>query len=380
MQQNPYKYHGPLDPDKDRSVFIERSSESGEVISGIMRGEYWTILGPRQIGKTTFLNQLINELAAYICLYFDMEVCPDTDQQFYDWLIDRISDQMLEAGAKINLKNGKDFGPEIKFYDFLKSIEIRSSNKIIFFFDEIEKTPSVKSFLHLWRKVFNERSFRAELEKFGVVIAGSVDLIALTVGPTSPFNISKKLYLKELSEHYARRLIIDPMKQLELKLDPEAIDELILRTSGHPQLLQHLCYLLVASAAETDRSITKSQIQGCIDTLFIASDNLSALRQEIQMNGRLAELIKNILSGEKIHFLPHQEFNIAGVGPIVKSGEFCAIRNRIYEEFLRKIINLDCSDDHEVAKNCYVMYIKSRDFSQINWATESEEFILRHLF
>jgi len=380
MQENPYKYTGPLYPDKDKLICIQRNKEIEQVISGILRGDYWTILGPRQIGKTTFLNQLINELSTFICLYFDMEVCPETEQSFYEWLIEIITDQILATGATINFKVRKDFGPEIKFYNFLRSIEIKGKNKIIFFFDEIAKTPSVKSFLHLWRKIFNERKYRSELNKYEVVIAGSVDLIALTIGPTSPFNISKKLYLEELTEEDAKNLISEPIKQLGIRLDEVTKEELIFQTSCHPQLLQHLCYLLVDNAMKKEFSITSADVQNSIETLLVTSDNLNALRKEIQLNKKLMQLVEKILKGEKIQYLPYQDFNISGTGPIIQQDDFCAIRNKIYEDFLRRVILVNCVEKAESDEPEYVTTILFRDFSQVSNSVELDEKFLHQLF
>ena len=65
-------------------------------------------------------------------------------------------------------------------------------------FDEIGRVPYVKSFLGLWRKVFHDRKYHRELEKYAVIISGAEDLIELTYGPTSPFNISKIKILSNL--------------------------------------------------------------------------------------------------------------------------------------------------------------------------------------
>ena len=47
MNRNPYKYKGPLDPEKDELVCIPRTEEVAQVIDGIISGDYWAIHGPR---------------------------------------------------------------------------------------------------------------------------------------------------------------------------------------------------------------------------------------------------------------------------------------------------------------------------------------------
>ena len=58
MQQNPYRYIGPLDPVKDGVVCLSRAKDIKRLINGINRGDYWAVQGPGRSGKTTLLNQL----------------------------------------------------------------------------------------------------------------------------------------------------------------------------------------------------------------------------------------------------------------------------------------------------------------------------------
>ena len=335
MQENPYKFTGPLHPQKDKIICIPRKNELDHVISGILRGDYWTILGPRQMGKTTLLNQLIHELTAFNCIYFDMESCPDSEEIFYKYLEDVIKENIIQNGFKIQNEARKDFGNEINFYNFLISIQDLGNKKIILLFDEIERVPLVKSFLKLWRKIFNVRNYNPALNKYAVVIAGSVDLIDLTIGKTSPFNISKKLYLGELSKSDAEILIEHPLKQLGIKIAPNAKDEIIQLTSCHPQLLQHLCYLLVEQAVAAKKQINKSDVEQAVETLYVESDNLSTMANEIKSDKKLFELVEKILNGDQVHYLPFKKYSIAGTGPIISDSQYSRIRNEIYKKFLK---------------------------------------------
>jgi predicted AAA+ superfamily ATPase len=90
---NPFKYLGPLDPEKDEMVCAKRENDAELVVNGILRGDYWAIIGPRQIGKTTFLRLLEKKLKddsnnPYI-LYFDFQVPPSTDKTLYQTMVDQ---------------------------------------------------------------------------------------------------------------------------------------------------------------------------------------------------------------------------------------------------------------------------------------------------
>ncbi|MFX0136665.1 MAG: AAA-like domain-containing protein [Candidatus Hodarchaeota archaeon] len=380
MLENPYKFIGPLFPEEDKLVCIPRKKELDGVISGIMRGDYWTILGPRQIGKTTFLNQLIHELSAFTCIYFDMESCPSTDELFFKLLMDTIADQVLKDKFKIQIDDEKDFGPEINFYNFLKSIDSKGNKKIVFFFDEIERATVVKDFLKLWRKIFNERNYHPELKKYAVVIAGSVDLIDLTIGKTSPFNISKKLYLGELPKSDAEILIDHPTRELGIHLDPEAKNQIVLQTACHPQLIQQLCYLVVEQKLKKDKWITKLDVENAIEVLFVESDNLSTLANEIKSDNMLMELIVKILNGEEVHYLPFQKYSIAGTGPIIQRNKLCSIRNKIYEDFIKDIIDPTIGYKGGEDEPTYLTTIYLKELSKNSLLSEPHKKLLKYLF
>lgn len=380
MHENPYKFTGPLHPIHDELICMSREKELEQVISGILHGDFWTILGPRQIGKTTFLNQLIHELSAFNCIYFDMESCPKAEEVFYSWLEDTIIDSFAKNTLKIHKTDKKDYGHEINFYNFLSSIEEKGHKKIVLLFDEIERLPFVKSFLKLWRKIFNERNFHPELKKYAVVIAGSVDLIELTIGRTSPFNISKKLYLDELSPNFAELLMNQPVKKIGIQFDPEVKNEIINQTSCHPQLLQHLCYLIVSQASGHDAAFTKSDVESAIEILFVESDNLSSLANEIKSDSTLRELIEKMLSKDDVPYLPYKKYSIAGTGPIAQQKKLCALRNKIYEDFIGNIIDHTFSYKDAAEEADYLIKIFIKDHSKNILLNQSHEKLLKYLF
>ena len=89
MLENPYRFTGPLNPVDHEAVCAPRNNEIAKVVSGIKNGDYWSIIGPGQIGKTTLLKQLMHILTGYHHIYIDMESTPDSSE-FYEMLIQTI--------------------------------------------------------------------------------------------------------------------------------------------------------------------------------------------------------------------------------------------------------------------------------------------------
>jgi hypothetical protein len=164
-----------------------------------------------------------------------------------------------------------------------------------------------------------------------------VDLIEKTGGPNSPFNIAKIFEMKDLSNEESTVLIEDPMKQLNIIIETEAKEYLLQQVSGHPQLLQHLCHLLVEMAVKNHNIVNVKEVDKAITGLFKTNSTLNILQRHLKENKKLARLVKKILKGENKVYYPYKEFSFSGVGAIVDNQGFCSIRNNIFARFLEHI-------------------------------------------
>ncbi|MCK4763327.1 MAG: AAA-like domain-containing protein [Candidatus Aminicenantes bacterium] len=342
MEENPYEYTGPLDPVKHELTCVPRAVDVNRVIAGIKKGDYWAVLGPRQIGKTTFLRQIKQQSENEYHVYIDFEVIPSIkERDFYCWLRDEIFNRVP---SKQDFQKKHDFENENPGFGFLCFLEwFRAEDKkkkIILLFDEIDRLPFLREFLHIWRKVFHERYENEELRQYAPVITGSVDLIEKTTGPTSPFNIAKLLYLKDFSHGHSENLINRSFKKLNINIEHKAKNKLVSRISGHPQMLQHACYILVDRAGKPNVTITGKEVKEAIDELMVLNSNLDTLKQNIINNKILESLLRDILNGKRRKFYPYKEFAISGVGAITNKKSNCAIRNKVYRkciiDFMKK--------------------------------------------
>jgi len=339
MVDNPYRYKGPLDPDRDKWVCVPRTGNVERVVTGITKGDYWAIIGPRQVGKTTFLRLLQKEYPYAHYIYLNFEINAPTNEPFYKSLCQEFRKQVPSHYRQSNDENWEANSPEINFLNFLENFTPSDDQKkIILLFDEIEKIGFVGNFLHLWRKVYHERYYKPALNKYLVVLAGSVGLISLTQGANSPFNIAEIYEIKDFTEEETLTLIEEPLKHLHIEIEPEAKLKIVSETSGHPQLLQHLCHILVENAQGKDRVIRKEYIDEAIHALFTSNSVLDTLKQDIRLNHLLEDLLSDIADGKKRDYFPNKEFSNSGAGAIVDGHTYCAVRNGIYKKFIRGIL------------------------------------------
>ncbi|MFC2146811.1 hypothetical protein ACFLRT_05550, partial [Acidobacteriota bacterium] len=177
--------------------------------------------------------------------------------------------------------------------------------------------------------------------------------------------------------------IVEPFKELGITVEPGAKAALITETSGHPQLLQHLCYIMIEKFLQQRKNITGVDVENAIQRLFIESDNLRFLHQQIKTDGILEDLIKRVLEGEKIEYAPYQHLSLSltGTGPIIRKDSYCAIRNKLYERFLSKVMGKAPAKNEkkeEVTGYKTSIYLKA-PFDE-NSTAENEEPFLKCLF
>jgi len=355
--KNPYVYLGPLDPENDVLVCIPRESEVNKVIAGIERGDYWSILGPRQIGKTTFLRLLMEKLSPSChTIFLNLEVAYDKKSLFRE-LIKQINDKKISK-QNIDEKIITNEYPDLDFFRFLENFVPKDDNRIVFIFDEIDGMPYLKEFLQLWRKVFSERQWNNNLKKYIVITAGAEELVKLTMGPTSPF-VTQTLLLSDFKEKESMQLLkklfdiiethpngsflskMNNKKKIgKLEITKEAANFLLEQLDGHPQMFQHACYLLVEQAISTSKPIVEQDVENAIETLFLENTSLETLKASIEKNEKLKELVIDILNGEKRKFFSVKEFALLGSGAIKEADSYCKIRNEVYERAIEDILKI----------------------------------------
>lgn len=347
MQNNPYKFSEPLDPNLDEPVCIQREETVNKIIEGVVfQNDYWVIYGSNYSGKTTLFKLIKANYPRAHYVYVDFNAKPGIDKTvFYAELYRSIIKETASNQSSLDLTHRYFQGdnPDIQFFKLLRQVTFsKPGKKIILFFDNIEYLSFYKDFLILWRKIFIERQIHGELKKYSVIITGPNSLIALTIGTGSPFNIAKTMYLSDFTTVESCSLIDKPLQQMGISIEPDAREFILNQVAGHPQMLQHLCHILVEKTVESGSKgiITIEDVQNAIDILLGESHCLRLLQQDIETNEKLKSLLTALCQGEKKKFLAYQEFSTFGAGAVVEKNYNCVFRNPVYERFIRDFLKI----------------------------------------
>ena len=141
--QNPYFHRGPI---RQLDYFFGRNQEVTSVLSLIKNNQSVSIVGPRRIGKTSFLLHISRpEIMAqhslsfdkHIFVYIDCSGLSDLDQaDFYRLILEETEDQLLDQGLKMELA----IPDTLTYRQFGRTLRrlSRQGFKLIYLLDEFE--------------------------------------------------------------------------------------------------------------------------------------------------------------------------------------------------------------------------------------------------
>ncbi|MDA1053584.1 MAG: AAA family ATPase [Planctomycetota bacterium] len=238
---SPYKFSGPV----GRDVFFGREVELRRILE--TQGTNFSIVGARQIGKSSLLHQVrreVNEnklIENTTALYMDASNCRQLEQ--FCWtLIDAFSPAISEANIG-NLVDCVEHGDIQGFLDCLLGVIRRGANRYLLLIDEVDDLLDAQEavrFERLARTLANEGRVR-------FVLSGYRRLKQRTNDRASHlFNLVDPINLGPLSEIEARSLVAKPMARIGVRFQGAGTIDLILKAgSTIPWLLQFFCDLLI---------------------------------------------------------------------------------------------------------------------------------------
>ena len=309
---------------------IGRPAELDKVRLHLARGEYVSILAPRQTGKTTFLHDVRRRIPNSI--YVDLEA------KEYSDVSDVVASLARSAGDKRSAKTRS-------LAEFLEGL---GEPRRVFLVDELASARVVAaSILRQIRAYYTESLARQEKVIHQFVIAGSADLAALTQDDdpnVSPFNIAAVVYLEDFGMAETTEFV---RRRAGEAFSSEVIGRVFEYTRGHPYLTQFLCdylYHQPKDGIEKRLADLASFLEECG---IEASVNIQSLVSHLFDSRNEPEFVlptlKKILAGPNVAFsmsnriirrlqLQH--------GCIRNDQGMCVVRNPIYGSVLQKNIEI----------------------------------------
>jgi hypothetical protein len=336
-----FKTKGPLDPELDRKLYVERQ-ELRELL-GLCRQptvySYGALLSSRQTGKTTILYRLRQQLRASLAAAFiDLSVLRNQSaaacyQYFAQRLQAELSPWLREDAGQAPATS---LETSVDLLSFLEAVATRArAPRIIVMLDEVGalSPESSDSFFNLLRTVFNvARGFDTVLSKFLFIFSGAVDLYDLTFGTNSPLNICEKIYLDDLSPAGVQQLV-DCFRRFGPPPFEGMAEQLYALTSGHVYLTVRLCSLIERRRLGT---LTPQAVQEACDAVLQGDDNLQHVIRRLEMFPDARARLYDIMQRENETPFSRNDTTLARLEMFgaIRGDGVCRVRNELYRRML----------------------------------------------
>ncbi|MBM7560347.1 MULTISPECIES: AAA-like domain-containing protein [Marinitoga] len=263
---------GPVD--KNTCYYVERPELMEEALDHIENWRYFTVSAPRQTGKTTFLNEIVEKTKdKYLPIFISFETLGriENESEFMEFFKEKID-------FYLQFKYGKSFEyKKISKISHINRYIIEMSEKfekeIILMIDEFEKFNNeelMNEFLHAIREMYHMRKGY----KLRSVILISVNYLSgVLEDNASPFNIAEHIEVP----YFTKEKVYDLLNQHEKEtgqLFEEEVKELIWHNAGgQPGLTNALAYDLVTKKAKNEKIITKVHFEKTLnDFMYVYID------------------------------------------------------------------------------------------------------------
>ena len=395
----------------EKHYMVHSKEKIGKILNMVKDGDYFTINGARQYGKTTILRALKKELeqnfTVFSISFEGVGHTPYLDEESFIYFFVRQLYEPIEYGEVVDVTpdmvklfeemfkldaSNRNFTELSRFISKLCKI---SNKPIVLMIDEVDQASNHEMFLSFLGMLRDKFLRRVERPTFQSVILASVyDIknLKLKIRPNeehqynSPWNIAADFTINLcFTVSDIGQMLSEYEKDNHCGMDINKIAQAIYDyTSGYPYLVSKICKLIDEKqggsieagtfkwTTEGVRVAVKS-ILGETNTLF------DDMRKKLDDYPKLREMIYDMLfQGFKIPFNRYNEIINIGVmfGFMSENDSVAVISNRIFETYFYNLfiseeaLNSDMYKAGSMAKNQFIhngsldMELVMRKFSE----------------
>lgn len=337
------------------------------IISGIIRGNYYSLLGPRYSEKTLFLQMVIEELEKdefMKCIYWEASELQriTKTKTLYNQIKRKFADKLkndIHSDSSIAIKSGnnrklneiieKPINSSSRFKEFLFEILANNNFRFILILNRLQLLPKyvTRGVLSCLREVYNSRVINKEFTRLNVIISGSSNLLEFTKDPNSPFNISHPLLLGQLTSDEAQSKVI-AYSEHEIYCTMKARDYLLSEFNNHPYFISNISPVIFKyvhgkdeHAVTLDHTIKylndfiRGQVQDVSDKYL--KEMVARVKDDIQIYESILELLKC----DRIKLQEPEpgvsKFTLSGA--MIEENRTLEFTNNVVRRFLKSYLN-----------------------------------------
>ncbi|MDR1724214.1 MAG: AAA-like domain-containing protein [Tannerella sp.] len=344
---------------KDKHYMIDSSERLRGVKRLIDMEQYFVIHAPRQSGKTTYLNELTDQINAegkYYALYCSAE----TGQEVNDAEkgIPALVRTLKKYVSRSTLPLKDEFAKNPDYEDFTNILNIVITDycvmldkPLVMFFDEADALgeDTLISFLRQLRSGYNDRGKIKFVHSLALVGMRNIKDYKWKVRPesesrhtSSPFNIVTKVFniknftIEQISELYGQHTA-DTGQIFE----EEAIEYIAQQTQGQPWLVNAIANEVIQELLDWDYSkpVTKALAEQAVHNIILRRDtHIDQLIEKLKETP-VKNVVEPLLLGKLIDVFTEDFKYTNDLGIVRDNNGIVEFANPIYNEVMTRELN-----------------------------------------
>ena len=239
---------GPCNPALHYTVMREALIAKGT--EKVQKGRYFTLFAPRQSGKTTYFQLLLESLKeeGFTPIWISFENLKTVAK---DVFYRNLNKQLHKALAKHQIYLKQIITSQVELAEFFEESQQQS---IILVIDEFEGIPKavLSEIMHAFRQMYHQKEDHA---LHSLILVGVSTIAELVTSEASPFNIAEELKIEYFTFAEVNQLIEQYQIESGQEFEKQVIKEIYDNTKGQPGLVCALAAHLVEKVK--NRTITR---------------------------------------------------------------------------------------------------------------------------
>lgn len=243
MNRREFNTSGPCDPKLHYTV--PRAEIVAAGLERIEKGRYFTIFAPRQSGKTTcfqFMLEALKDRPEYVGTWVSFEDLASAPPEIFWKQVE------LRVGRRVRAQLPDFQGPPIQSIwdlgNFAAALKDETGRKWVIIIDEFDGTPEamLPDLMHHFRQLYHQKVDHA---LHSLILVGVRNITEVNLDHASPFNIADEIEIPYFTDTEIQDLIRQHTEESGQGFDDEVIRQICFNTAGQPGLVCALCRDLV---------------------------------------------------------------------------------------------------------------------------------------
>jgi hypothetical protein len=292
---------GPCDPAQHYTVMREALIAIGA--EKVRKGRYFTLFAPRQSGKTTYFQLLLQTLKAdgFTPIWMSFEdLKTETREIFYQDL----NNQIHKGLAEHLIESEKNIKNHIDMRLFFEQLPLQSKS-IVLVIDEFEGIPDsvLSELMHTFRKMYHRKQEHA---LHSLLLVGVSSLAELITSSASPFNVADELKVAYFTKEEVTLLIEQYILESKQPFENEVIKGIYDNTKGQPGLVCALAAHLVETVP-SNKTVTRDNFFRTLNYFLKSNYNKNILNIIQKAKQKKAFMYRLLFGDEPIDFNVYNE-------------------------------------------------------------------------